>query len=118
MKVQRLEELYVWQDSMQLAEDVYRDLKDCKDWNFKDQIQRAVVSISNNIAEGYEKRTNNEFMQFLFYAKGSCGEVRSMLHLAERIGYLTQAKATTIREQCLKTSSRISRLITCLKKPP
>lgn len=103
---------------MKLTVDVYREFKDSKDWGLRDQIQRAAVSVPNNIAEGYERRTNSEFVQFLFYAKGSCGEVRSMLHVAERIGYLPHGKAESMHEQALKTSSRISRLISCLKKPP
>ena len=62
--------------------EIYLLFENSKDYSFKDQIQRATVSIMNNIAEGYERRTNNEFKHFLYIAKGSCGEVRSMLALA------------------------------------
>jgi len=59
-----------------------------KDFGFKDQICRASVSVMNNIAEGFERRSDAEFKRFLFIAKGSCGEVRSMLYLALELRYI------------------------------
>ena len=82
MKFDRFEEIIAWQKSKDLCKEIYLLFENSKDYSFKDQIQRATVSIMNNIAEEYERRTNNEFKHFLYIAKGSCGEVRSMLALA------------------------------------
>lgn len=76
MKIEKFEDILSWQKSKSLAMFLYKILNNNKDYGFKDQIQRAVVSISNNIAEGYERKSNKEFKQFLYVAKGSCGEMR------------------------------------------
>jgi four helix bundle protein len=85
MKFDRFEDIIAWQKAKELTIQVYQLFENSKDFGFKDQIQRASVSIMNNIAEGFERKTNNEFKQFLFIAKGSCGEVRSMLYLAKEM---------------------------------
>lgn len=69
---------------------VYKTFAGSKDFNFKKQIERASVSIMNNIAEGFERRSNKDFKQFLFFAKGSSGEVRNMLHLAKDLKYINE----------------------------
>lgn len=79
MKIERFEDIIAWQKAKDLSVLIYKDFDNSKDFSFKDQIQRASVSVMNNVAEGFERKTNNEFKQFLFIAKGSCGEVRSML---------------------------------------
>jgi len=76
MRIERFEDIIAWQKAKELAVKIYRLFETSKDYSFKDQIQRASVSVMNNIAEGFERKTNNEFKQFLFIAKGSCGEVR------------------------------------------
>lgn len=81
MRIERFEDIIAWQKARELTVIIYRLFETSKDFGFKDQIQRASVSIMNNIAEGFEWKTNNEFKQFLFIAKGSCGEIRSMLYL-------------------------------------
>lgn len=82
MKVERFEDIIAWQKAKELTTNIYTLFAESKDFSFRDQLQRASVSIMNNIAEGFERKSNNEFKQFLFVAKGSCGEVRSMLILA------------------------------------
>lgn len=82
MKINRFEEIIVWKKSRDLTKDIYRSFKDNRDYSFRDQIQRASVSVMNNIAEGFERKGNKEFKQFLFIAKGSSGELRSMLYTA------------------------------------
>ncbi|WKS95390.1 four helix bundle protein [Riemerella columbina] len=82
------EEFQVYQLAMQLTKKVFDLLKDQtfdKEYEFKNQMKRAVLSISNNIAEGAEYNNNLQFIRFLKYAKGSCAEVRNMLHLAHYI---------------------------------
>jgi len=82
MKISRFEDILAWQKAKTLTKEIYLKFSDSKDYSFKDQIQRASCSIMNNIAEGFERKSNNEFKYFLFIAKGSCGEVRSMLILS------------------------------------
>jgi four helix bundle protein len=88
MRYQRFEDLPVWNDAINLAVKTY-DLTAkpafAARYSLKDQLERAAVSVSNNIAEGFERGTNNELLAFLYIARGSAGEVRSMLCLLERI---------------------------------
>ena len=92
MKIEKFEDIVAWQKSGELSLSIYEVFKDNSDFAFKNQIQRAVVSIMNNIAEGFERKGNKEFKHFLFIAKGSCGEVRSMLYLAFKLNYLSQSE--------------------------
>ncbi|MFA6287421.1 MAG: four helix bundle protein [Opitutaceae bacterium] len=84
---QRFEELPVWQEAIVLAErceDFIEEAKDRITWSKRDQLDRASLSVSNNIAEGFERGTTNELLAFLYIARGSAGEVRSMLCYFER----------------------------------
>ena len=85
MRVERFEDILAWQRARDLARRIYNQFGSSKDYGFKDQIQRAAVSVMNNIAEGFERKSNLEFKQFLYISKGSCGEVRSMLYLAKDV---------------------------------
>jgi len=86
--VKKFEDLICWQRSRELTREIYKVFKDCRDFGFKDQIQRAVVSIMSNIAEGFESGTKLEFLNYLFISKASAGEVRAQLYAALDIGYL------------------------------
>jgi len=110
MKIERFEDIISWQKSRNLSIIIYSLLKNNHDLGFKDQIQRAVISISNNIAEGYERRSNKEFKQFLYIAKGSCGEVRSMLYIALELNYISRTEF----EQTYNLGIEISKLISGL----
>lgn len=88
MTYQRFEDLPVWKEAIRLAEAVYQmtqsaDFK--SHFSLRDRLERAAVSVSNNIAEGFERGTTNELLAFIYIARGSAGEVRSMLHLLEKI---------------------------------
>jgi four helix bundle protein len=98
MSYRSFEDLEVWKRSMTLCENVYQLLSECKDWGFRDQLQRAVISIPSNIAEGSERSSKAEFRQFLSYAKGSCGEVRTQIMLGVRIGYLAANSEKLVAE--------------------
>ena len=85
MQVRNFEDLEIWKDARALTREIYqltRDSKFSKDFALRDQIRRAAVSIMSNIAEGFERGGNQEFIQFLYVAKASCGEVRSQLYVA------------------------------------
>lgn len=90
MKISRFEDIIAWQKAKVLTVEVYRLFSDSNDFGFKDQIQRASVSVMNNIAEGFERKSNKEFKYYLFIAKGSCGEVRSMLYLAKELKKISE----------------------------
>jgi len=77
--ISKFEDLICFAKARELARLVYKEFKDCKDFGFKDQITRASVSILSNIAEGFERGTKSEFLNFLYIAKGSAGEVRAQL---------------------------------------
>src|SRR6185436_6736468 len=86
MKYTRFEELPVWRAAIELAIQIYRLTSGTSfrnRYSLRDQIERAAVSVSNNIAEGFERGTTQELLTFLYIARGSCGEVRSMLCLLE-----------------------------------
>lgn len=91
MRIEKFEDIIAWQKGKELTLLIYTVLKNCRDFGYKDQIQRAVISIINNIAEGYERRSNKELKQFLYIAKGSAGEVRSMLYVGLELGYFNKA---------------------------
>ena len=90
MKIERFEDILAWQKGKELTILLYRILTSNKDFSYRDQMLRAVISICNNIAEGYERRSNKELKQFLFIAKGSTGEVRSMLYIGLELKYFTK----------------------------
>jgi len=112
MKIDRFEDIIAWQKSKELALAIYSLLNESKDFSFRDQIRRASVSVMNNIAEGFERKSNNEFKQFLYIAKGSCGEVRSMLYLAKELKIISSEEFTKYHA----LSEEISRILSGLIK--
>ena len=86
--ISKFEDLICFSKARELTKSVYKEFKDCKDFGFKDQITRASVSVLSNIAEGFERGTKSEFLNYLYIAKGSAGEVRAQLYVALDAGYL------------------------------
>ncbi len=113
--IKSFEDLEIWKESMQIVFPIYSLLKECKDFGFRDQIQRSAVSIPSNIAEGFERQTNKEFIQFLYIAKGSCGELRTQIYLAIKLNYIEKQEGKNLIEQTKKLSSKISKLISYRK---
>src|SRR5215471_711140 len=98
MKIQRFEDILAWQKARTLAKNIYDSTRAgafAKDYGLKDQVQRASVSTMSNIAEGFERGGDREFVQFLSNSKGSCGEVKSHLYVALDLNYITDS---TFRE--------------------
>ncbi len=112
MRIERFEDIIAWQKAKELTLQIYSLFEPSKDFGFKNQIQRASVSIMNNVAEGFERKSNNEFKQFLFIAKGSCGEVRSMLYLAKEMKIMSDNDF----ELLFSLSEEISKIISGLIK--
>ena len=86
------EDLEVWKRSSRLCCELYKSLSDLKDFGFKDQITRSALSIPSNIAEGYERHSNKEIANFLNYAKGSAGELRTQIYIGIDIGFIPREK--------------------------
>ena len=110
-KFETLEDIVAWQKSRILVNDIYQTFKSCRDYSFRDQIQRAAVSVMNNIAEGYERKGNREFTRFLYIAKGSCGETRSMLYLTLDLKYISEKEFKNLYNQSVEISKMLSGLI-------
>ena len=112
MRIERFEDIIAWQKAKELTVQIYILFEESKDFGFKEQIQRASVSVMNNIAEGFERRSNKEFKQFLYIAKGSCGEVRSMLYLARELNKISEKDFNTL----FALSEEISKILSGLIK--
>jgi four helix bundle protein len=110
MGISRFEELIAWQKARLLAATIYRLTAQSafsRDFGFKDQIQRASVSVMSNIAEGFERGSSAEFHQYLVIAKASCAELRAQLYLALDIGYIDQ----TIFDETMQLAEEVARLV-------
>ncbi len=114
MKIQKFEELVCWQKGRDIAVVLYKLFKTNNDFGFREQIQRAAISISNKIAEGLERKSNKEVKHFLYIAKGSSGEVRSMLYIALSLGYISQSDFEDLNNKSFEISKIISGLIKTL----
>lgn len=104
----------MWQEAKSPAVDVYKITTQgelAKDYGFRDQLQRAAVSIASNIAEGYERNSDKEFIRFLMIAKGSISESRTQLEIAKDIKYVTQDTFDLVEERCITIGSMLTRLI-------
>jgi four helix bundle protein len=118
MQVKNFEDLEIWEDARALSRGIYqltRDPKFSKDFGLRDQIRRAAVSIMSNIAEGFERGGNQEFVQYLYVAEGSCGEVRSQLYVALDQSYVTSQACDDASKSFRHLSIMISNLIDYLK---
>ena len=117
MKIQKFEELNIWKDSLRITKEIYdftskREFS--RDFGLRDQIRRAIVSVSSNIVEGFEKNNNNEFVRFLRIAKGSAGEVRSQLHIAFAVNYITEVEFEKTSNDLEILSAQIGKFIAYL----
>jgi four helix bundle protein len=114
-----IEELHIYQRARELTNAVYvltRETNFCRDRGLVDQIRRASVSIMSNVAEGFERGTTREFIQFLYIAKGSCGEVRAQLQVACDQQYVAKAEFDRLHALCRRISGMISNFIAHLQR--
>jgi four helix bundle protein len=116
MKISRFEDIEAWKEARALVRVIYSHFNEIRDFSFRDQIQRAALSIMSNIAEGFDRGSNKEFVQFLIIARGSVSEVRSLANAAVDIGYADGKFFDDINERCLKLSNLINGFIRYLKK--
>jgi four helix bundle protein len=93
MHIVKFEDIIAWQKSQNFAVEIYDVFSELRDWDFRNQICRASVSISNNIAEGFDRSSNADFIRFLYFSLASASEVKSMLYLSLRLKYIRRRKA-------------------------
>jgi four helix bundle protein len=115
MKIEKFEEIEAWKEARIIVKELYADFSDCRDFGFRDQIQRAGISIMANIAEGFERKTNKEFLNFLSIARGSNAEVKSLLYTALDIGYIDQSSFDNLSGRANKISGLLNGFISYLK---
>ena len=119
MSKSNFKELKVWQESKQLAVEIYKLTNNetfNKDYGLKDHIQRSAVSIASNIAEGSERDTDKEFIRFLYIAKGSLAELITQLEIAYEIGYIAKDELQNQEEKCNSIARKIGALIRTISK--
>jgi four helix bundle protein len=119
MSAKRFEDLEVWISAKNLAVLIYKLSEEGnfkKDFGLKDQLRRAAVSIVSNIAEGFERNGNKEFIQFLSIAKGSAGEIRAQLFIAKDLNYLNEKQFNELNIQVTAISKMLSGFINYLKQ--
>ena len=118
-KADKFEDLAIFQSARSLCKEVYVITKDgdfSRDSRFVQQIHAAAGSIMDNIAEGFERQGNKEFVNFLYIAKGSCGEVRSQVIRASDVGFIDNDTATRLYNDCMGLSKAISAFIKSVKQ--
>lgn len=119
MKVTRFEDLVIWQDARKLCKDIFLITeKDpfCRDYKLRDQIRTSSGSVMDNVAEGFERNGNKEFIQFLSVAKGSCGECRSQSYRAFDYLYIDQETLNDLIHKTITLNKQISGFISYLKR--
>jgi len=108
----RFEDLEVWKRSARLSTDIYKTMKSCNDFGFRDQLTKASLSIPSNIAEGFERNSAKECIKFLSYSKGSCGELRTQIYIGIEINYIEVATG----REWIAEAEEISSMLTGLMK--
>lgn len=112
MSVKQFEDLIAWQKAQDLAVEIYKHFSQNKDFGYRNQICEAAVSISNNIAEGFDRSSNADFSRFLYISLGSCSEVKSMLYLGNRLDYIS----IEAKDKLINDSNEVSKIIRGLIK--
>ena len=114
--IKDIENMYIWKMSRILVNDIYTMMNNCKDWGFRNQIQRAAVSIMNNIAEGFDSGSDRKFIYYLNVSRGSCSEINSMLYLCEDFMICDAENRIKLQNLTKLISAGCLRLIKSLEK--
>jgi four helix bundle protein len=119
-KIRSFEDLIVWQKAMNLAITTYQLIEENpslkKDFGLKDQFKRAALSISNNIAEGYEYSNNADFYRYLRMAKGSCGETRNMILFVTKLQFISEETSQPLLKEIMIIGGQIGSLMKSVKE--
>jgi len=111
----KFEELTIWQDARLIVNLIYKETSKLSDFNFTNQIQRAAISIMNNIAEGFDRNNQREFKYFLRIAKAPAAEVKSMSYIAEDLQYLPKEKSESLRVILDELARKIGSLVRSIR---
>ncbi|MDO8999601.1 MAG: four helix bundle protein [Bacteroidota bacterium] len=117
-KIEKFEDIIAWQKALELSDLIYSHSTDgsfSKDYGLRDQIRRASVSVVSNIAEGFERESNNQFIYFLSISKASAGEIRAQLYIARNQNYISQDEFILLNNKVIEVSKTISGFIAYLK---
>lgn len=115
MRIDRFEDIEAWREARELLKMIFSVFKPNRDYDFKGQIQRASISVMSNIAEGFDRGTNKEFIQFLKIARGSLSEIKSLCYSALDLGYIADSDFNRIMDKCNKIACLINGFIRYLK---
>ena len=115
MIIKKFEDIVAWQKAQSLAIEIYSVFKNLKDYSFKDQICRSAISISSNIAEGFDRSSDADFGRFLYIALASCSELKSMTYLAKNLSYISIEQSKFLLSNADEVSKIIRGLIKSLK---
>ncbi|MGE3298755.1 MAG: four helix bundle protein, partial [Porticoccaceae bacterium] len=99
MAYRSFEQLEVWKRACQLSVEIYAELRECREFVFKDQMTRAALSIASNIAEGAERNSPPDFIRFLHIAKGSAAELRTQVYIAQRVGIISPERQQVLTNE-------------------
>jgi four helix bundle protein len=118
MRITKFEDLKIWQIALKITKEIY-DITSkkefSKDFSLRDQIRRAIISVSSNIVEGFEKNNNNEFIRFLKIAKGSIGEVKNQLYIALAVNYINQEEFEKLNNELIELTNQVGKFISYLE---
>jgi four helix bundle protein len=115
-KYHSFEDLLIWQEGMDLCDQIYNSLQACHDYGLRNQMERCSVSIPSNISEGFELNTNRAFIRHLYIAKGSGGELRTQLYIAMRRKYLSDELGNELLLKTKRLGGMIHNFIVARKK--
>lgn len=116
-RIESFTDLIIWQNAKKLFLELHAEFKDHNEYYLRDQILKAALSISNNIAEGFERKSQKEYARFIYSAKGSCGEVRSMLYIAKELNFISSMEFDELYSLSKMISSKLMNLIRRLIQP-
>ncbi|QYZ66129.1 MAG: hypothetical protein OI74_11970 [Gammaproteobacteria bacterium (ex Lamellibrachia satsuma)] len=112
----RFEDLEVWKRSARLSAEIYGAFIGCSDYGFRDQITRSGLSVPSNVAEGFERESPKESINFFSYARGSCGELRTQIYIGRKIGYIDKATGGKWVTETKEISAMLTALIKARRK--
>jgi four helix bundle protein len=116
MAFRSFEDLEVWQCGCRFAADIFETFSSCRNFTMQDQIQRAALSIPSNVAEGYERDSNREFVRFLNISKGSCGELRTQLYISRKLRFIKKADSDRLVTESKEISAMLHGLARAVRK--
>lgn len=111
MKIKSYQDLHIWKKSYRLCVEIYKSVKASREFALRDQIQRSAISVPSNIAEGFNRSTNKEYLYFLKVSRGSCAELQTQLMIAGEVGLINAEKSSSFVKTAEEVSAMLQNLI-------